>query len=92
MRLIDTRDASGTAPVDVGGPLGGGCTIAVRPQVEPGTTAVAVNIVAVDPGAQGYITAYPCGIARPFTSAVQSLLGRVVSGSAVVPLGADGSF
>ncbi len=92
VRLIDTRDASGTASVDVGGPLGGGCTIAVRPQVEPGTTAVAVNIVAVDPGAQGYITAYPCGIARPFTSAVQSLLGRVVSGSAVVPLGADGSF
>jgi hypothetical protein len=34
----------------------------------------------------------PCGIARPVTSAVQSQVGRIVSGSAIVPLGADGSF
>ena len=88
VRVVDTRDGTGTAAT----PLGAGCTLAVRPTVEPGTTAVAVNIVTVDPLAQGYVTAYPCGIDRPFTSAVQSLVGRVVSGSAVVPLGADGSF
>lgn len=87
-RLIDTRDGIGTARA----PLGAGCTLVVHPEVESDTTAVAVNMVAVDPGSQGYITAYPCGIERPFTSALQSLVGRVVSGSAVVPLGADGSF
>jgi SpoIID/LytB domain protein len=87
-RLVDTRDGIGTERA----PLGAGCTMAVHPSVEAGTTAVAVNIVTVDPSSQGYITAYPCGIDRPFTSAIQSLVDRVVSGSAVVPLGADGSF
>ena len=88
VRLIDTRDGTGTAAV----PLGVGCTLQVHPQVAPGTTSVAVNIVTVDPAAQGFITAYPCGIGRTFTSAVQSQPGRIVSGSVIVPLGPDGSF
>jgi SpoIID/LytB domain protein len=88
VRLIDTRDGTGTAAV----PLGLGCTLQVHPQVAPGTTSVAVNIVTVDPGAQGFITAYPCGLPRTFTSAVQSQPGRIVSGSVIVPLGVDGSF
>ena len=88
VRLIDTRDGTGTDQR----PLGTGCTLIVRPTVPPGTTAVAVNIVTVDPGAQGYITAYPCGVGRTFTSVVQSQVGHIVSGSAVVPISADGSF
>ncbi|MFM2071078.1 MAG: hypothetical protein RLZZ623_1341, partial [Actinomycetota bacterium] len=88
IRLVDTRDGTGT----VRAPLSGGCTLVVYPDVAPDTTAVDINIVTVDPGAQGYVTAYPCGITRPFTSAVQSLVGRVVSGSAVVPLGVGGAF
>lgn len=88
VRLIDTRDGTGTTTA----PLQGGCTLVVRPSVPAGTTAVAVTFVTVDTAAQGYLTAYPCGIARPFTSAVQSRPGRLVSGAAIVPLGADGSF
>lgn len=88
VRLVDTRDGTGTAAI----PLGLGCTLQVHPQVAPGTTSVAVNIVTVDPAAQGFITAYPCGISRTFTSAVQSQPGRIVSGSVIVPLAADGSF
>jgi SpoIID/LytB domain protein len=88
VRLIDTRDGTGT---DVR-QLGTGCTLVVRPTVPPGTTAVAVNIVTVDPRAQGFITAYPCGVGRTFTSVVQSQVGQIVSGSAIVPISSDGSF
>ena len=97
VRLVDTRVGTGTTVA----PLVGGCTLVVRPAADLGAdlgldiatvSAVAVNIVTVDPQAQGFITAAPCGIARPFTSVVQSQVGRIVSGSAVVSLGADGTF
>jgi len=88
IRLVDTREGLGTEARQ----LTLGCTLVVRPTVPPGTTAVAVNIVTVDPRAQGYITAYPCGVGRTFTSVVQSQLGQVVSGSAIVPISADGTF
>jgi SpoIID/LytB domain protein len=88
VRLVDTREGIGTETRQ----LTLGCTLVVRPTVPPGTTAVAVNIVTVDPRAQGYITAYPCGVGRTFTSVVQSQVGQVVSGSAIVPLSPDGSF
>ncbi|MEI6497880.1 MAG: SpoIID/LytB domain-containing protein, partial [Actinomycetota bacterium] len=87
-RVVDTRDGTGTTAT----PLGTGCTLVVRPGVAAGATAVAVNLVTVNASANGYLTAYPCRRARPLTSAVQSLTGRVVSGSAIVPLAADGTF
>ena len=85
MRLIDTRVGTGT----IARPLTGGCTLQITPEVPAGTTAVSVNVVTVDPVAQGYVTVYPCGIARPLTSAVQSQVGLIASGSAIVPPGAD---
>jgi hypothetical protein len=85
---VDTREGIGTDARQ----LTLGCTLVVRPTVPPGTTAVAVNIVTVDPHAQGFITAYPCGVGRTFTSVVQSQVGQIVSGSAIVPISADGSF
>jgi SpoIID/LytB domain protein len=88
VRLIDTRDGTGTDARQ----LSLGCTLVVRPTVPPGTTAVAVNIVTVDPRAQGYITAYPCGVGRTYTSVVQSQVGHIVSGSAIVPISDDGTF
>ncbi|MEZ5251644.1 MAG: hypothetical protein R2713_21265 [Ilumatobacteraceae bacterium] len=88
IRLVDTRDGTGT----IARPLTGGCTLQITPEVPAGTTAVSVNVVTVDPVAQGYVTVYPCGVPRPFTSAVQSQVGRIASGSAIVPLGAEGSF
>jgi SpoIID/LytB domain protein len=83
LRLVDTRN--GTA-------LGAGCTLVVRPPVVAGSTAVSIGLVTVDTAAAGYLTAYPCGVSRPTTSVVQSRPGRVVSGAAIVPLGADGSL
>lgn len=88
IRLIDTRDGTGTAAVA----LGAGCTMVVDPGLAPSVTAVAVNLTSVRPLLKGWVTAYPCGIERPEVSAIQALAGRPVAGQAVVPLGADGTF
>jgi SpoIID/LytB domain protein len=88
VRLIDTRDGTGTTAL----PLAAGCTLVVDPGVAPTVTAVAVNLTSVLPATGGYVTAYPCGVARPEVSAIQAIGGRTVAGMAVVPLGADGTF
>lgn len=84
VRLLDTRET--------GPRLGRTCTIIVDPHLPDGATAVAVNITTVDASADGFLTAYPCGVERPFTATEQPLTGRIVGGTALVPLGADGTF
>lgn len=87
-RLIDTRSGLGTDQA----PLGSGCTLTIHPQVAADATAVVVNVTSVDATANGYLTAYPCGAERPFVSIVPSVVGRIVPGTAIVPLSADGLF
>ncbi len=63
-RLVDTRSGQGGSTR-----LQPGQTLAV--QVVPtgsATTAVALNITAVDPSAAGFVTAWPCGVTRPVVS------------------------
>jgi SpoIID/LytB domain protein len=88
VRLIDTRDGTGTAV----SPIARGCTLVVDPGLDESVTAVAINLTTVGSSGSGFITAYPCAVARPTVSAVQSLPGRAVAGMAIVPLGVDGTF
>lgn len=88
VRLVDTRDGIGASAA----PLGLNCTLVVRPPVGEDSTAVAVNITTVNSVANGFVTAYPCGVTRPFTATVQPLMGAIVGGTALVPLGDDGTF
>ena len=87
-RLVDTRTGIGTTAAA----LSAGCTLVIRPPVAPGSTAVSIDLVAVDSAAGGFVTVHPCGVARPFTSVVQTRPGQVVSGSAITALGGDGTF
>ena len=87
-RLIDTRIGWGTEQR----PIGVACTLEVDPQVPDDATAVVVNVTAIDPDQNGYLTAYPCGADRPLASIVPAVAGRIVPGSAIVPLNADGNF
>ena len=87
-RLIDTRIGTGTSML----PLVGGCTLVVDPGLDPSVTAVAVNLTTVNTSGNGYVTAYPCGVARPVVSAVQTVAGRAVAGMTIVPLAADGTL
>ena len=88
LRLIDTRIGLGTRAVA----LARGCTMVVDPGLDPGVTAVAINLTTVRTSVNGFITAYPCSVARPTVSAVQALAGRAVAGMTIVPLGTDGTF
>lgn len=87
-RMIDTRNGTGTADLA----LGAGCTMVVQTGQPATATAVAVNITAVWPAINGFVTAYACGTERPNVSALQAVPGRAVAGMAVVPVAANGTI
>jgi hypothetical protein len=64
-RLLDTRSAAGARLV-------GGSTVKVhvvgRSGVPTGARGVVLNLTAADPGASGFLTAYPCDGRRPTAS------------------------
>lgn len=88
IRLVDTRIGAGTEA----SPIGVGCTLEVDPRVPAGSTAVVVNVTAVSPDVNGHLTAYPCGADKPLASIVPIVAGRIVPGTAIVPLNAEGKF
>jgi hypothetical protein len=49
-----------------------------------GSGAIALNVTAVSPGADGYVTVYPCG-ARPLASTVNFRTGDIVPSFTIVP-------
>lgn len=87
-RLLDTRTT--------GTPLTGAAAVAEVPVAGVGdvpadaTTAV-VNVTAVRPDGDTYLTAWPTGTTRPGTSFVNVRRGTVVANLAVVGIGRDGA-
>jgi hypothetical protein len=55
--------------------------------VPPDATAVIVSVTAVEPCADTFITAFPCGTALPTTSIVNAKMGAIVANSAIIRLG-----
>jgi hypothetical protein len=81
-RVFDSRNSGPAAQsftVPFGGVVGGDAV------------AVALNVTVTQPGAAGYLTAYPCGTAVPLSSNVNYGAGETVPNSVVVPLGANRS-
>ena len=99
-RVADTRSGGGALPrlstraFAVGGTTGflpqggrnGGC------QIPATATSVVVTVTAVTPKGQGYLAAWPFGVARPTSSVVNFAVGTTVAGSSTVPLGAGGKI
>lgn len=85
-RLLDTRQPGASARR-----LAAGATISLQ-VVAPntGTTAVALNVTAVDPGADGYITVWPCSAARPLAASLNPVAGVTRPNLVNVQVGADG--
>ena len=54
-------------------------------------SAVALNVTAVTPSASGFITVWPCGVARPNASNLNFVAGDVVPNGVVAPIGSNGS-
>jgi hypothetical protein len=82
-RIVDTRG-------DPSGRLAAGDTLTVdlNGKVPDGTTAVAVNLTATQPGAAGFLTAHPCDRARRDVSSVNYPAGGDRGAMAVIPLSA----
>jgi PKD repeat protein len=88
-RLLDTRIGTG-API---GRLRAGTTLRLQvagtPDVPPGTSAILMNLTAVDAAGPGYVTAFPCGDV-PFVSNVNVGGIDAVPNLATVALDAQG--
>ncbi|MCU1346593.1 MAG: hypothetical protein JWL70_2859 [Acidimicrobiia bacterium] len=59
--------------------------------VSPSARSVLLNLTAVSPAADGFITAYPCDQPRPLASNLNPSRGQVVANQVLVPLAANGS-
>ncbi|MBT2452837.1 hypothetical protein J7F03_38565 [Streptomyces sp. ISL-43] len=91
-RAVDTREGVGTAKGQVPGYGTFDVEIAGRGGVPAGATAVALNLTATNPRADGHLTAYPSGQAAPVTSNVNFTAGQTVANSVIVPIGPDGKI
>ncbi|MCU1343965.1 MAG: hypothetical protein JWL70_231, partial [Acidimicrobiia bacterium] len=93
-RVLDTR----TGPDPRGAPhrLAAGETLVLplrgRSGVPAEATSVLVNVTAVTPDADGFITAYPCDQPRPIASNLNPAAGQIVANAAMVGLAANGSI
>ena len=83
VRIADTRDLPGKLgparmmTVPVAGSNG----------VPADATAVLVSVTAVEPCADTFLTAFPCGTSLPTTSIVNAGTGSIIANSAVIRLG-----
>ena len=80
-RVVDTRVGTG-APVRR---VGAGEVLRVRLPTSGETVGLALNVIAVEPAAPGYLTVYECERGRPETSNVNYVSEPVVSNLVVVP-------
>ncbi|WP_344466404.1 PKD domain-containing protein [Kitasatospora kazusensis] len=101
-RILDTRTGNGSydgtqgplgpdseLTVNVNGPLPHG---GVFTDNDGGTTAVVLNVTAVNPTAAGFLTVYPSGQTRPTTSNSNFVAGQTAAHLVTVPVGRDGTI
>jgi hypothetical protein len=60
--------------------------------VPSNASAVALNVTSVSPSLQGFVTVYPCNIARPFVSSLNPVPGAVRPNMVLVPVAPDGTI
>ena len=66
-------------------------TVATRGGVDADAALASLTFTVVNPAADGFLSAFPCGGAVPQTSTVNFVAGQTVSNAALVGLGASGS-
>ena len=82
-RVLDTRTTG--APVPAGGTVV--VDLAAEPDRPADATAVALNVTATEPSANGFLTVFPCGSARPLASSVNYAAGQTVPNNVTTGLG-----
>jgi hypothetical protein len=84
VRALDTRE-----PGDTGPKVGPGSTITLDLSaiVPAGATAVSLNVTAVDPTAATFLTVWPAGAPKPWTSNMNVVAKQVRPNAVIVGLG-----
>jgi cytochrome c556 len=101
-RLLETRSGTGKETVDhLAGTEGIGARganstlelpVAGRGLVPADAAAVALNVTAIGPTANSFITVFPTGQSRPNASNLNLAAGRTLPNMVIVPLGTDGKI
>lgn len=58
--------------------------------IDPAAKAITLNLTAVAPSANGFVTAWACGTGRPPTSSLTLIKGATTTNTMVVPVGVGG--
>ncbi|MDT0213368.1 fibronectin type III domain-containing protein [Rothia sp. ARF10] len=86
-RVLDTRSGLGTWTARK---IPAGQSIDVTmPNLAPGTTAVTLNVTAVNPSATSYLTVWPTGQTRPTASNVNFATGATVPNQVIAKVGTN---
>jgi hypothetical protein len=93
VRVLDTRDGTGGVRV---GKLGANGVVSLKLAgthgiPATGVRAVVLNVTAVTPTADSFLTVYPDGATRPVASNLNYVPGQTVPNLVTVQLGADGN-
>ena len=94
-RVLESRSGALFTTVDGDfegtGRLGAGGTVQVKVAGRAGVAgdagSVFLNVVAVSPSSSGFVTVFPCGVARPTASSVNYAAGAVVANAVLVEVG-----
>ncbi|MGY0006191.1 trypsin-like serine protease [Micromonospora sp. I033] len=91
--LLDTRNGTGTTA----GPRTAGSTtdfqaLGVAGVPATGVSSVLVDVTAISPTANAYLTLFPQGSARPASSSVNASIGETISTTQVVKVGPTGKL
>ena len=89
VRALDTRE-----PADTGPKVGPGSTttLDLSAVVPAGATAVSLNVTAVDPTAATFLTVWPTGAPKPWTSNINVVAKQVRPNAVIVGLGTGRSI
>ncbi len=96
-RLMDTRSARSTVDwQDAGAGMRSAnsttkISVAGRGGVDHHAQAVSLNVTAVNPGGNGFVTVYPCGT-RPETSSLNLAVGQNVPNAVISKLNSNGEI
>jgi len=90
-RVLDTR-----IPMNAPGRLAAGQTLEVQmtggaTNIPLDATAVSINVTAIDPTTDSYVTVYPCATARPLASTLNPSATTIESNSIIVGVSTTGT-
>ena len=91
-RLLDSRQGPGSSTGTMTGPVGLALPVAGVATIGADATAVALNVTAVDPPTDGFVTVWPCGQPKPLASSLNVGAGRTAANLVVSAVGTSGSI